>query len=882
MRRKSIIVKKRKSPFLIRLLAGFTLCLSFIICSISIATAAQYTPIIVAKTNGHIEVKDNHINNLTLTPTLVFNRTGDSITYQTTIKSSQGSRFRIKKIADDNTSPYVSTSYQYDDTMNSEHKTVLIKLSYQKYLPFGEKLNLKDIHIAFDIEEEAQTSMKTSDDAKNTQSASDSASTQQLKIEHTSNQETKQTTKSSETTSETNVTTTSQPQSNITTTPQPQSNITTTPQPQSNITKTPEQKSNTTTTSEQHTDTTTTSEQHTDTTTTSEQHTDTTTTSEQHTNTTTSSEQHTDPATHQSNVPQNNTSAEEPLNPSPASSAYLNTAAPNTGAQKYELSKPEDANHDSILPLIIIGTIAIASFFIIVPFSIKSRVPFRIVGIFALIVLSTSFTSIRTLAASTDSQLNLTIVGANISAMPDSTNSQTVVSTIFPNIYNTSAIQTERNQQSKKLAPGNAIILKTLDNKYVLMDTGPKLTSIQNAIYSKLSKLQNNTTVTIDYLVISHLDSDHCGNAITMMHHPEKCKIKNIVLKHEKTATGSQDATFKSIVNEAAAQNIHIITSGDTETANYLTKIGVKKYDKLDEGMSLKIGKYLNLDFFNTTNVYAGKSCLSGDRIDWTSDIKSKFLLKTADKKYIYFDGSQYQFKDNGFGSSSIKYPNSNVTLKTTTKLVAKKNGSGMNQYFYARKASSTNICQSNPNSFGILAEVSTINQKRYMYFTGDIENAGYSSLSSGANSSQIYNSFTYKNGNFTGNITPYTISAEDDTANAVYNKIASDAASQNLPVQTLLNNIVLYQMSHHGGNNSEKAVRRLNLNRSSGIYAIQDGNTDMTNSPTFRLTKTYYYTFSNLPAENKISVFAKPTDSKKNGVSCTINTVGDANCNRY
>ena len=832
MRRKSIIAKKRKSPFLIRLLAGFTLCLSFIICSISIATAAQYTPIIVANTNGHIEVKDNHIKNLTLTPTLVFNQTGDSITYQTTIKSSQGSQFRIKKITDDNTNPYVSTSYQYDDTMNSEHKTVLIKLSYQKYLPFGEKLNLKDIHIAFDIEEEAQTSIKTSDNTKNTQSASDPTSTQQLKIEHISSQETKQAANSSEATSETNVTTT--------------------PQPQSSTTKTSEQKSNTNATSGQHTDTTTTSGQHTDT------------------------------ATHQSNVPQNNTTTEKPLSPSPASSTYPNTAAPNTGAQKYELSKPEDANHDSILPLIIIGTIAIASFFIIVPFSIKSRVPFRIVGIFTFIVLSTSFTSIRTLATSTDSQLNLTIVGTNISAMPDSANPQTVVSAIFPNIYNTSAIQTERNQQSKKLAPGNAIILKTLDNKYILMDTGPKLTSIQNAIYSKLSKLQNNTTVTIDYLVISHLDSDHCGNAITMMHHPEKYKIKNIVLKHEKTATGSQDATFKSIVNEAAAQNIHIITNGDTETANYLTRIGVKKYDKLSEGMSLKIGKYLNLDFFNTTNVYAGKSCLSGDRIDWTSDIKSKFLLKTSDKKYIYFDGSQYQFKDNGFGSTSIKYPNSNVTLKTTTKLVAKKNGSGMNQYFYARKASSTNICQSNPNSFGILAEVSTTNQKRYMYFTGDIENAGYSSLSSGANSSQIYNSFTYKNGNFTGNITPYTIPAEDDTANAVYNKIASDAASQNLPVQALLNNIVLYQMSHHGGNNSEKAVWRLNLNRSSGIYAIQDGNTDMTNSPTFRLTKTYYYTFSNLPAENKISVFTKPTDSKKNGVSCTINTVGDANCNRY
>ena len=311
----------------------------------------------------------------------------------------------------------------------------------------------------------------------------------------------------------------------------------------------------------------------------------------------------------------------------------------------------------------------------------------------------------------------------------------------------------------------------------------------------------------------------------------------------------------------------------------YLESIGVTDYDKISEGMVLNIGKYLKLDFFNTSDVYQGKDCPSGHKISWTASTSSSNYIKTSDDKYIYFDGSEYETKQNGeFALTSSKYPYADVTLKTTSNLVAKENGSGMNRYFYAVDSGSHSICQSNPNAFGILAEVTTTGLKKYMYFPGDLENAGYSMLSSGANSSALFEDLDFENGEFIHNVTPYSIPSEDDTATAIYNKLASDASSLGVTVNDLLNNIVIYQESHHGHNNSEKAVWKLNINRASGIYAIEEGGTNMPTTASFNATKTYWYTLGNLPAENKIRV----GDSTKDGVNCTINTIGTTICTQY
>ena len=704
-------ILRKNNAHLVRIIAGFAAFVAIIFCGFKIATAVKYSAITVSETNGNITVNNNTINGLTITPALVFNQTESSITYKVILSDPDQTPFQIKSITDDNTNQYVTTSYEYSHEKNSNEKPVLIKLSYSSYLPFGDELNLRDIHISIDVEDGSKE--------------------------------------------------------------------------ESEVT----------------------------------------------------------PANTPTNTPNTGSFTN--------SSKYLKTSSEKT--------------HNQVLPYIIICVISISVIITVMPKSKRHRVQFNKITSIVLILII-SGTAISTYAKST--KLEITIIGANISAIPDTSNPQEVVQIAFPNIYN------NKVQDRDGQAPGNAIILKTLDNKYVLMDTGPNTEDVRNVIYNTLVKIQDNPEVIIDYLIISHLDSDHYANATRFINN-ENITIRNVVLKHER----SKETAFSNITEAAANNNVNIITSGDGQTREYLESIGVTDYDKISEGMVLNIGKYLKLDFFNTSDVYQGKDCPSGHKISWTASTSSSNYIKTSDDKYIYFDGSEYETKQNGeFALTSSKYPYADVTLKTTSNLVAKENGSGMNRYFYAVDSGSHSICQSNPNAFGILAEVTTTGLKKYMYFPGDLENAGYSMLSSGANSSALFEDLDFENGEFIHNVTPYSIPSEDDTATAIYNKLASDASSLGVTVNDLLNNIVIYQESHHGHNNSEKAVWKLNINRASGIYAIEEGGTNMPTTASFNATKTYWYTLGNLPAENKIRV----GDSTKDGVNCTINTIGTTICTQY
>ena len=709
-------ILRKNNTYIVRLLAGLAIMVATIICGIKIVSAIQRNAITVAATNGNITVNGNDIDDLSITPALVFNNTGDSITYQVTLSDPDQKPFQIKNISDDNTNQYINTSYDYDHEMNGNDKTILMTLTYQNYIPLGNELGLQDIHITIDIEDETAS---TEDNTKETSN-----------------------------------------------------------------------------------------------------------------------------------------------NPS--------VITPNTGAST-DTSKYLTANSSFIdkllLPSIIIFITSIAIVIIVLPKSEKHRVQFgKIASI--IVMLACSGIAINTHAAST--KLEITIFGTNISAMPDTTNPQEVVSVTFPNIYN-NKVQDRTNQ-----AQGNAIILKTLDDKYVLMDTGPSTSDIRDVIYDTLKDLQGSQQIVIDYLVLSHLDSDHYGNA-TWFIYDSNITFKNIVLKHE----GRKETTaFKSVVQAASNQRINIITNGDTATRDYLATLGITDYDTISEGMTIEVGDYLKLDFFNTADVYAGKACPEGLRIDWTANTyASNSFYKTANNEFVYIDGSEYQTRQDGeYDLTSAKYPYADVTLRTTPSLITKNGGSGMNRYFYASISGNHNICVSNPNAFGILAEVTTAGLNKYMYFPGDLENAGYGRLSSGANSAALYEDIVFEDSDFKTNTTPYAIPSEDNTAAAIYDKLASDANSLGISVDTLLNNIVLYQESHHGANNSEKAVWKLNLNRSSGIYAIEEGSTNMINNTSFAMAKTYWYTLGNLPSENKIRVGAGTND----GVSCSINIAGTTTCAGY
>lgn len=687
--------------------------ISLVFCSTKVVTAFTHENIVISNTTGSILVNGNQIDNLNITPSLVFNEIGDSITYQIPLSSTNNTSFQIINVSDDNTNPHITTSYSYDTEMNPNDKSIYVTLSYTNSLAFGEQLALDDIHITATIDE--TTPIINPDDES---------------------------------------------------TPNPNTNNTTT------------------------------------------------------------------------------------------NSDNANTPVPNTGTKTSSLSiTAHGSQTETIKPYLIVGTISlIIGLFTIIPK--KHRISFTSVS--ASLIVFTSICIISNHAYAENITLEININTSNITAIPIIDNPENVVTFSFPNIYNNRV--TDRPSGT---APGNAIIMKTLDNKYVLLDTGPRTANIREVIYDELQRLQESDSIIIDYLIISHLDGDHYGNAVTLIN-DERFTFKNIILKHEQYATGfSKEAPFASITQTAANHNINIITSSDANTENYMNElIGTTNYDKLSEGMTIQVGNYLKLDFFNTQNVYDGKPCQVGAGISWTASTTSSSLFKTPDGKYVYFDGSEYP----------------NVVLRTTETPIAKENGANMNRYFYAIKNGTHDICRSNPNAFGILAEITTTGLKKYAYFANDIENAGYSILASGANSAQIFENLSFTNGEFTTDITPYTIPSEINSANAIYDKLNNDAATLNVPVTTLLNNISIYQESHHGINNNEDALWKLNINRPEGIYAILENSANMANTVSWPYTKTYWYTLGNIPEENKLRVGDRTTD----GIKCNINMFGTTNCSSF
>jgi competence protein ComEC len=66
---------------------------------------------------------------------------------------------------------------------------------------------------------------------------------------------------------------------------------------------------------------------------------------------------------------------------------------------------------------------------------------------------------------------------------------------------------------------GDCTLIRTKYNKVVVVDTGE-----EDSLFTYLLKHQIGT---IDYLILSHFDSDHCGNAFDVL---ENLKVKNIVI----------------------------------------------------------------------------------------------------------------------------------------------------------------------------------------------------------------------------------------------------------------------------------------------------------------------------------------------------------------
>ncbi len=434
-----------------------------------------------------------------------------------------------------------------------------------------------------------------------------------------------------------------------------------------------------------------------------------------------------------------------------------------------------------------------------------------------------------------------------------------VVNAYFLNVQNASNITTT-------VSNGLAVILQTIDNKYILFDTGTKDNGTNTNIYNQLKSLQGKDSVVIDYLVISHMHSDHYGNALTTIQN-DKIKVKNLVVKYEDLMFelySNQKKTFKNIVNAALADGAKIYTSPNATDAKMQSTMGKAiAYTKLSEGQKLKIDNYVSMYLFNVDDVYKNidkSKCATGKSIHYSS-VKSDNTnwFKTSNNKYVYYDYSTF--------------PNGTLQLSDTLSPVKH------SKYFAYIVDDEVNTCRNNPNSLTAMITVKTKGANKLIYLSGDVENSGYEIFpvkvsgftdkvyGNGLNVLYQTPKFDTSKKQFTNSVNQFKHASESKTAKTI---------AESETFKNKLKNIVIFQQSHHGINNAKDAIDILGINRSS-VYAISSTSTKRENASALHSRISYYITLGNIPADHKLI-----TGNGKNGVKCYITYNTNYKCSDY
>ena len=404
------------------------------------------------------------------------------------------------------------------------------------------------------------------------------------------------------------------------------------------------------------------------------------------------------------------------------------------------------------------------------------------------------------------------------------------------------------------------IILKTFDDKYVLIDTASKNSEFLDAIYNNLYDYQQKEKVTIDYFIISHFHSDHVGNARSLLEDTSRFEVKNVIVKYEKTneENNLNSYKFETIINAAKAASANIYTTDNVGTSVYQDD----DFSYLTEGQKFPIGDYLNLYIYNTSDVFENQTCQKGYMVRFAAyssqeQIDSSASITKFNGQYIYFDGSTYP----------------NIELKTTPEFIRKNdNARGLDRYFYAYVSSNVSNCNSNGNSLAVFAEVTdNTNTKKYAYFPSDLENIGYRLTPEDGiyangytvlyeNPEDFYNSETGEIN--PSNINP-TIKVPSETN--IAKRIKTDFG------EAAVNNITIYQAAHHHLNNAPDAINEVNLNKPS-TYSIATYRDNLGGYRiTFDATRYQYYAL-----DKAVKLY---TGHSADGISCIINAAGTTYC---
>ncbi len=151
---------------------------------------------------------------------------------------------------------------------------------------------------------------------------------------------------------------------------------------------------------------------------------------------------------------------------------------------------------------------------------------------------------------------------------------------------------------------GDAVAINLPDDKVAIIDTGTVDLNVQFTNYLQTNVFNNKRGNKIDYLILTHFDTDHIGGARRLI---ENFDIENVYISPFK----EENEEANNLLLEIGKQNINKIINKDKEIiagANYLFQFyGPISYDNSNDSCPLIKLTYNNYKFLFTGDISSDK-----------------------------------------------------------------------------------------------------------------------------------------------------------------------------------------------------------------------------------------------------------------------------------
>lgn len=143
----------------------------------------------------------------------------------------------------------------------------------------------------------------------------------------------------------------------------------------------------------------------------------------------------------------------------------------------------------------------------------------------------------------------------------------------------------------------DAFAINLPDGKIVLIDCGSKETNVDYIEYLKANVVNSKTKCVIDYLILSHADSDHIGGTMKLF---KNFQINTVFMP--KIMSNTQ--TFEEIYNYVTKYCNYQITGEDFSIKNEMFKI--RFFEQLNNSNTNDASQLIKLDCYNKSFLFTG------------------------------------------------------------------------------------------------------------------------------------------------------------------------------------------------------------------------------------------------------------------------------------